>query len=112
MLRLLLALAGSGPGAGPRRIWQDADPDTLALLDYLAPAVAELPILLVVGSQTEPPPTPALDRICPPHRLRLARLSDRRDRPRWSTASAGFRPTVRDAIVQRAEGLPLVAAEL
>lgn len=87
----------------------DADPDTLALLTYLASAVVELPVLLV-GGQTEPPPLTALDRV-PGTRLRLARLSN------GETAALvdGIRsvpPPVREVIVERADGLPLVAAAL
>ena len=88
---------------------EDADPDTLALLGHLARAATEVPVLLV-AQQTEPPPARELDRL-PATRLRLARLSD----PETGTLIDGLRrlPTpVRDAIVQRAEGLPLVAAAL
>ncbi len=67
----------------------DADPDTLSLLAYLAPAVAELPVLLV-GSQTEPPPTPPWT-VCPPPGCGWSGSPTPRP-PRWSTASAGFRP--------------------
>ena len=108
VLRLLLELAA------PVRVLvledlADADPDTLALLAYLAPAVAELPVL-IVGGQTEPPATPALDGL-PATRLRLARLSDAES----ATLVDGIRrvpASVRDVIVQRAQGLPLVAAAL
>ena len=108
------AAAAARPSRRPVRVLvledlEDADPDTLALLDYLAPAVAELPVLLV-GSQTEPPATAALDRL-PATRLRPARLTD----AETATLVDGLRrlpAAVRDAIVQRAEGLPLVAAAL
>ena len=52
---------------------QDADPDTLALLKYLAPAVDQLPIL-IVATQSHPPPVPQIDRL-PATRIRLTRLS-------------------------------------
>lgn len=87
----------------------DADPDTLSLLASLAPAVTELPVLLV-GVQTEPPPTAALDAL-PAARLRLGRLTD----PQVAALVDGVRRVpapVRDAIVRRAEGLPLVAVGL
>ena len=41
---------------------QYADPDTLAVLEYLAPALTQLPILLVAG-QGDWPPSPALNRM-------------------------------------------------
>ena len=108
VLRLLLELAA------PVRVLvledlADADPDTLALLAYLAPAVAELPVLLL-GSQTEPPPDAVLDGL-PATRLRLGRLSD----AETAALVDGLRrvpASVRDAVVQRAEGLPLVASAL
>ena len=108
VLRLLLEL-----GARVRVLvledLADADPDTLALLAYLAPAVAELPVLLL-GSQTEPPPNAVLDGL-PATRLRLGRLSD----AEIAGLVDGLRrvpASVRDAVVQRAEGLPLVASAL
>jgi DNA-binding CsgD family transcriptional regulator/tetratricopeptide (TPR) repeat protein len=108
VLRLLLSLPG------PVRVLvlddlQSADPDTLALLGYLAPAVAEVAVL-VVGRQTEPPPAPALDGM-PATRIRLARLSD----GAIGELVDGVRPLpapIRDEIVQRAEGLPLAATAL
>ena len=108
VLRLLLELGA------PARVLvledlADADPDTLALLAYLAPAVAELPVLLL-GSQTEPPPNAVLDAL-PATRLRLGRLSD----AEIAGLVDGLRrvpASVRDAVVQRAEGLPLVASAL
>ena len=108
VLRLLLAVDA------PVRVLvldglQYADPDTTALLDYLVPAVEQLPIL-IVATQADQPPVPQLDRL-PATRIRLTRLSPVEtaalvDHVRVLPAAA------RDAIVQRAEGLPLVAAEL
>ena len=88
---------------------QDADPDTTALLAYLAPAVEQLPIL-IVATQIDHPPAPQLNRL-PATRIRLTRLSA------VETAALVdhirvLSPRSREAIVQRAEGLPLVAAEL
>ena len=92
---------------------QYADPDTLAVLEYLAAAVAELPILLL-GGHGDWPPSAALNRMTArpaATRLALTRLS--------ATDVAGLidsvRPVpaeVRDAVVARAEGLPLVVTEL
>ena len=52
VLRLLLTLPASVRVLVLENL-EDADPDTLALLDYLTPAVAGQPVLLV-GSQTAP----------------------------------------------------------
>ena len=56
---------------------QYADPDTLAVLEYLGPALTQLPILLVAG-QGDWPPSPALTRMSTlptATRLPLSRLT-------------------------------------
>ncbi len=88
---------------------QDADPDTIALLKYLAPAVEQLPIL-IVATQSHPPPVPQIDRL-PATRIRLTRLSPEDTAALVDQVRAHPGP-VRDGIVERAEGLPLVAVEL
>ena len=92
---------------------QLADADSLALLEYLAPAVARLPIL-VVGVQGDWPPCGPLDRLArtgTASRLRLARLS-RADVVALIDGVRSVPPGLRDVLVDRAEGLPLAAAEL
>jgi DNA-binding CsgD family transcriptional regulator len=88
---------------------QYADPDTIALLEYLAPAVEQLPIL-IVATQSLPPPAPHIDRL-PAIRIRLTRLSPVETAALVDHVRPLPRP-VRDGIVERAEGLPLVAVEL
>ena len=108
VLRLLLAVDA------PVRVLvldgvQYADQDTTALLEYLVPAVEQLPIL-IVATQGDQPAAPHLDRL-PATRIRLTRLS-----PVETAALVDhirvLPVATRDAIVQRAEGLPVVAAEL
>ena len=112
LLRLLLALEG-GVRVLVLEDLQLADADSLALLEYLAPAVDDLPILLV-GVQGDWPPSAALDRLVMTGyatRLRLARLAPG-DVVTLVDSVGSVPPAVRDAVVHRAEGLPLVAAEL
>ena len=112
VLRLLLAIEA------PVRVLvlddlQYADPDTLAVLEYLAPALTQLPILLVAG-QGDWPPSPALTRMStlptatrlPLNRLTTAEVID------WVDGQRPAPAEVRTAVVDRAEGLPLVMAEL
>ena len=112
VLRLLLALTG-GVRVLALEDLQLADADSLALLEYLAPAVAELPILLV-AVQGDWPPSAPLDRLARTDnvtRLRLGRLS-RADTVALVDGVRRVPPAERDLLVERAEGLPLVAAEL
>ena len=112
LLRLLLALEGGVRVLGLEDL-QLADADSLALLEFLAPAVTDLPILLV-GVQGDWPPSAALDRLVTTGhatRLRLARLTPA-DVVALVDSVGSVPPAVRDAVVHRAEGLPLVAAEL
>ncbi|HEV2931440.1 MAG TPA: ATP-binding protein, partial [Propionibacteriaceae bacterium] len=112
VLRLLLALAG-GVRVLALEDLQLADADSLALLEYLASAVAELPVLLV-GVQGDWPPSAPLDRLARTGnvtRLRLERLP-RADVVALVDGVRQMPPAVRDVLVDRAEGLPLVAAAL
>jgi len=112
VLRLLLAVEA------PVRVLalddlQHADPDTLAILEYLAPALTQLPILLVAG-QGDWPAMPALNRLSTlpgATRLPLARLTAT-EVADWVAVQQSTPAEVRAAVVERAEGLPLVMAEL
>ena len=86
--------AAAAAGARRRRsgcwCWRTCSTPTrtpLALLDYLAPAVAELPILLV-GSQADRPRPAGPGPRCPRPGCGWPGSPTRRW-PRWSTASAG-----------------------
>jgi hypothetical protein len=112
VLRLLLALAG-GVRVLALEDLQLADADSLALLEYLTPAVADLRILLV-GVHGDWPPSAPLDRLARTGTvtlLRLGRLS-RADTVALFDGVRQVPPAERDLLVDRAEGLPLVAAEL
>ena len=112
VLRLLLALTG-GVRVLALEDLQLADADSLALLEYLAPAVAELPVLLV-AVQGDWPPSAPLDHLARTDHvtsLRLGRLS-RADTLALVDGVRRVPPAERDLLVERAEGLPLVAAEL
>ena len=113
LLQLLLALEGGARVVALEDL-QHADADSLALLEYLAPAVADLPILLV-GVQGDWPTSPALDRLVTTGyttRLRLARLAPAEVAALLDGIHGAVPPVARDSVVHRAEGLPLVAAEL
>ena len=91
----------------------DADPDTVAVLEHLLDRIPGHPVLLALGRR-DWPESPALDRLAANPvvtRLTLPRLPDAavtaliragRNLPAQTVA----------AIAERAEGLPLVAAEL
>ena len=90
-----------------------ADPDTIAVLDYLAAATAQLPVL-VVGTHRDYPRQPDLDRLATASlvsRLTLARLP-RDEVATLVDAVAQLPEETRDVVVERSEGLPLVVAEL
>jgi predicted ATPase len=112
LLRLLLALEGGARVVALEDL-QHADSDSLALLEYLARAVAELPIL-IVAVQGDWPTSPALDRLVATGyttRLRLSRLAPT-EVAALLDGIQGMPPAAREAVIHRAEGLPLVAAEL
>ena len=112
MLRLLLSLDRPGYVLALEDL-HDADADTLSLVDYLAAAVTTLPIL-IVGTHRDWPRVPQLDR------LAQAAYADRIQLPRLTAAAVAqlvdalrpLPPDVRELVVQRAEGLPLVVGEL
>ena len=92
---------------------QHADPDTLAALEYLATAVSDRPVLIVVVRRDWPRPE-SMDRLdvsSSVYRLRLARLGDEAVGA-IVDAVRPLPPEVRSLVVQRSEGLPVVAAEL
>ena len=79
VLRLLLSLDRPGYVLALEDL-QDADADTLSLVDYLAAAVTTLPIL-IVGTQRDWPRVPQLDR------LAQAAYADRIQLPRLTAAA-------------------------
>ena len=90
-----------------------ADPDTIAVLEYLAAATAQLPVL-VVGTHRDWPRPPGLDRLStatPVSRLGLSRLPAD-DAAALVDALVKLPDATRDVVVQRSEGLPLVVVEL
>jgi DNA-binding winged helix-turn-helix (wHTH) protein/DNA-binding CsgD family transcriptional regulator len=112
VLRLLLSLDRPGYVLALEDL-HDADADTLSLIDYLAAAATTLPIL-IVGTHRDWPRVPELDR------LAQAAYADRIQLPRLPAAAVAqlvdtlrpLPPDVRQLVVQRAEGLPLVVGEL
>ncbi len=87
VLRLLLAIEA------PVRVLalddlQYADPDTLAVLEYLAPALTQLPILLVAG-QGDWPPSPALNRMSTLPSCHPVAADPADHARRWSTGWTG-----------------------
>lgn len=118
VLRLLVALGGDG---GTLLVVEDAhwaDPETVAVIEYLADQVRELAVLLVVTIRSEM----ANDARARIEQLairgaativRLPRLSDDEiDELVRAVHGADVDPPVLEAVRQRSEGIPLVAEEL
>ena len=115
VVRVLDALVG-----GPCLLVLDdlhwADADTLALLEYLADRLHDLPVLVAASARDDEPGTSAVDRLASSPRVRTVTLS--RLGPADVAALAGSRADGRlgdeqlTGLVARADGLPLLAEEL
>jgi DNA-binding CsgD family transcriptional regulator/tetratricopeptide (TPR) repeat protein len=111
LLRVLRAL---GDGRGALLVLDDlhwADPDTLTVIDRLAEAVADLPVLLLLAAREQP--VPALDRSVV-HAVPLRRLGAD-DAAQLARACAGGLPLpepVDRHLAAHAEGLPFLVEEL
>jgi DNA-binding CsgD family transcriptional regulator len=90
-----------------------ADPDTLALLEYLAAAITRRPALVVVVRRDWPRPDP-LERLGTGPNVRQVRLARLNDGAVGDLVDAArpLPPEVRSLVVARSEGLPVVAVEL
>ena len=118
LLRLLVAI---GDGAGCLLVLEDlhwADPDTIALVDYVARAAGTSPVLLVASARDdEPGLSPAAARLAGHDgftSVHLERLDDAAV-VELAAAAAGGTPVPEDVLrtlVDRAEGLPLLVGEL
>jgi DNA-binding CsgD family transcriptional regulator len=117
VLRLLGEVAGRD---GALLLLEDlhwADRDTLAVLDYLAPALAGTPVLVLASARSDEVQPDLLRRLAGrPGVLRvpLDRLSPE-DVARLASACAGgvaLPPEVVEFLVQAAEGLPFLVEEL
>jgi DNA-binding CsgD family transcriptional regulator len=114
VVRVLDALVG-GPCLLVLEDLHWADADTLALLEYLAGRLPDLPVLVAASARDDEPGSAAVDRLTSPgvQAVTLSRLG-----PAEVAALAGSRADGRlgdeelAALVARADGLPLLAEEL
>jgi DNA-binding CsgD family transcriptional regulator len=93
-----------------------ADPDTIALLAYLADRLRDRPVVVAASARDDEPGPGAVERLTTDAAVRTVRLS--RFRPEELAALAAARAAGRlredelAAVVARADGLPLMAEEL
>ena len=115
VVRVLDALVG-GPCLLVLEDLHWADADTLALLEYLADRLRDLPVLVAASARDDEPGSAAVDRLATSpgvHTVALSRLG-----PADVAALAGSRADGRlgeeelAGLVARADGLPLLAEEL
>ena len=115
VVRVLDALVG-GPCLLVLEDLHWADADTLALLEYLADRLRDLPVLVAASARDDEPGSAVVDRLATSprvHTVALSRLS-----PADVAALAGSRADGRldeeelAGLVARADGLPLLAEEL
>ena len=90
-----------------------ADPDTIAVLEYLAAATAQLPVL-VVGTHRDWPRATDLHRLTTSRHVWQVPLSrlDADEVAALVDAMARLPDATRALVVERSEGLPLVVVEL
>ncbi|MGY1689910.1 ATP-binding protein [Geodermatophilus sp. SYSU D01105] len=93
-----------------------ADPDTLAVLEYLLDNVASQPVLIVVTSREQGSAVPVLHHAARRDAVRLLELEglDEAGVVEMATACLGDdpRPELLDLVRSRAEGVPLLVEEL
>ena len=92
---------------------QDADPDTVAVLEHLAAVAGRRPVLILLA-RSDWPRSVGLDRISAARetvRMPLSRIAPE-DLRTLVTAVADLPEDAVASIVQRSEGLPVVAVEL
>lgn len=115
VVRVLAALVG-GPCLLVLEDLHWADADTLAMLEYLADRLRDLPVLVVASARDDEPGSAVVDRLAGSAGVPTVGLS--RLSPAELTALAGLRAGGRlgedqlAALVARADGLPLLAEEL
>ena len=116
VLRLITALAGDRGALLLLEDLQWVDPDTLAVLTYLAHAGESAPLLIVVTAREEdgpPPPLVELNTSCQASLVTLSRLPPDDVREVVESCLAGTPPDEVVAFaVENADGLPLLVEEL
>jgi DNA-binding CsgD family transcriptional regulator len=114
----VLQLLRAVDGTGTLLILEDlhwADPDTLAVLDYLAGAIAISPVIVGATVREESPGSSvarALARIPGGVHLRLDPLSDLDAAILVEQQHPGLSETPRQLVIERADGVPLIIEEL
>ena len=112
VLRILLGL-GSPACVLALEDMHDADPDTLAVLDYLAASIEGLPVLIAATFRDWPRPR-GLERLLAAAyttRMPLGRLTEA-DVRELVERHGSLRESMRDQVVHQSEGLPVVVTEL
>jgi hypothetical protein len=114
VLRLLRAVGGTGT----LLLLEDlhwSDPDTVALLDYLSGAVATSAVVVAATACDDAPGSSvahALARMPGAVHIRLAPLNSADAATLIDQRTAGLGEAQRQAVIKRAEGVPLVIEEL